>query len=444
MKNLITTVKQGSIAEEVGIELGDYLLSINDNEIEDIIDYKYLVTDEYLVITVEKANGEVWDIEIEKEYDEDLGLDFQKSIMDEARSCTNKCIFCFIDQMPKGMRKTLYFKDDDSRLSFLQGNFLTLTNMKDKDIERIIKYKISPINISVHTTNPELRVKMLKNKFAGKIMEYMQKLSKAGIKMNCQIVMCPGINDGEELLKTVNDLYTMYPNVEAIAAVPVGVTKFRDNLFPMTIYNRDTAKKQLDIIKGIQEKFIKETGEPFIRLSDEFYIMAGENIPEKEFYGSFHQLEDGIGMMRMFQDNIHNTIKNVSKSGKGSFTFITGALAYDHVKYALDSIVKENNNIDIDVVKIKNNFFGETITVTGLITGKDIVEQLSNRKVNDYVVLPDNMIRRGYELSDDKEQVMLDDYTVDMLEKQLNRKVILCDYTGEDLIQIINEHCKEE
>lgn len=444
MKNRISLVKPASIAEEVGIEIGDYLLSINDAEIEDIIDYKYLSSDEEMVFTIEKRNGEIWDIDIEKDYDEEIGLEFQKSIMDEAKSCTNKCIFCFIDQMPKGMRKTLYFKDDDSRLSFLQGNFVTLTNMKDKDIDRVIKYNISPINISVHTTNPELRIKMLNNKFAGNVYEYMKRFAKAGIHMNCQIVLCPGINNGDEFTKTVLDLYELYPYITDLAAVPVGVTKFRDGLFNMPIYNKESAKAELDKIRLLQDKFIKEIGTPFIRLSDEFYVLADEEIPPMSFYGSLHQLEDGVGMIRSFRDNINNNLKMINKNKKGSFTFITGSLAYNEINNALNSIKEKNNKLDINLYKITNNFFGETITVAGLITGRDIIEHLKDKDINKYIVLPDNMVRKGYELCDNDEKILLDDYTVDDLEKILHRDIILCDYTGEDLIDIINDNCEEE
>lgn len=444
MKNRISVVKLGSIAEEVGIEIGDYLLSINDSKIEDIIDYKYLSTDEHMVFTIEKQNGEIWDIDIEKDFDEEIGLEFQKSIMDEAKSCTNKCIFCFIDQMPKGMRETLYFKDDDSRLSFLQGNFVTLTNMNEKDIERVIKYKISPINVSVHTTNPQLRIKMLNNKFAGNVYGYMKRFAEAGIHMNCQIVLCPGINNGDEFTKTVLDLYELYPNISDLAAVPVGVTKFRDGLFNMPIYNKESAKAELDQIKVLQEKFIKEIGTPFIRLSDEFYILADEEIPSMDFYGLLHQLEDGVGMVRCFRDNINRNLEKVNKNKKGSFTFITGALAYNEVKKMLDAIKEKNNKLDINLYKITNNFFGETITVAGLITGKDIIEQLKDKDVKTHIVLPDNMIRKGYELCDNDEKVLLDDYTLEDLGKTLHRNIILCDYTGEDLIDIINENCEEE
>ena len=271
MKNEISKIIPGSIAEEVDIEVGDRLLRINENDVKDIIDYKFLITDEVLLLEVEKKNGEIWEIEIEKDYDEDLGIVFREGILDKPMRCHNDCIFCFIDQLPKGMRETLYFKDDDSRLSFLQGNFLTLTNMKEEDIERIIKYKISPINVSVHTTNPELRVRMLKNRFAGKIYDILKRLAEAGIKINTQIVCCPEINDGEELVKTVEDLYKLYPNVNSVAVVPLGITKHREGLKKMKLFTKETSLEQVNLIKALQDKYYKENGTPFVRLSDEFY-----------------------------------------------------------------------------------------------------------------------------------------------------------------------------
>lgn len=444
MKNRISKVKVGSIAEEVGIEVGDFLISINDEEVKDIIDYKFMSTDDELIITIEKSYGEIWDIEIEKDYDEEIGIEFQKSIMDEARSCRNKCIFCFIDQMPKGMRKTLYFKDDDSRLSFLQGNFVTLTNMSEDDIQRVIKYKISPINISVHTTNPELRKKMLNNKFAGKVYEYMERFAEAGIVMNCQIVLCPGINNGEELHRTVDDLFKLYPYVNDVAAVPVGITKFREGLFNMKTYDRESARMELENLEVIQNKYIESIGSPFIRLSDEFYVVAHKEVPHKEFYGNFSQLEDGVGIIRMFRDNIHNNLSKINKSRKGYFSMVTGVSAYEEISEAAKKIMDVNPNLHIKVHKIINHFFGETITVAGLLTGKDIIEQLSQTEVYEHVIMPDNMIRKGYELSDDDEKILLDDYTIEDLGKKLDRKILLCDNTGEDLIRILNDYGKEE
>jgi putative radical SAM enzyme (TIGR03279 family) len=436
MNTRIARIYPQSIAEELQIEIGDRLLSINGTAIKDIIDYKFLMADEYIEIELEKEDGEVWSLEIEKEYDEDLGVEFENQIMDDARSCCNKCLFCFIDQLPKGMRQSLYFKDDDSRLSFLQGNFVTMTNMKDDDIDRIIRYRISPINISVHTTNPELRVKMLNNRFAGNIYDRLKKLAEAGISMNCQIVSCPGVNNGEELIRTVEDLYKLHPSVENVAVVPVGITKYREGLAKLELYNKQTAQLELDNVKKLQEKYEKAVGHPFVRLSDEFYITAEAKMPDSSFYGDYEQLEDGIGMIRLFRDSIENDLSGVRTEGRGSFTLVTGASAYKEIAEAAKKISSKNSAINLKVKKIINNYFGQTITVAGLLTGKDIIEQLSTEEVGNFVIIPKNMLKSG-------ESIFLDDITIDDLERELYRKVLVCDYTGEDLIQIINDNLKE-
>ena len=443
MKNVIKEVLPDSIAEEVGIEVNDVLISINDNIIDDIIDYRFLSADEEIVLQIEKPNGEIWDIEIEKDYGEELGIEFGGGIMDKAKSCSNKCMFCFIDQLPKGMRDTLYFKDDDSRLSFLQGNFVTLTNMKEEDIDRIIRYRISPINISVHTTNPELRVRMLKNRFAGNVLERMQRLSDEGIQMHAQIVCIPDVNDGEELKRTIEDLYKLYPQVNNVAVVPIGITKFREGLEKVNTFTKEGSQYTIDMVKELQSKFYNEVGEPFVRLSDEFYIVAGEEIPDAEFYNGFTQIEDGVGVTRCFRDAIESDLDILDLNKKGSYTMITGALAYDEVKSAAEKIVKKNPKIHIDVFKIINNFFGNTITVNGLLTGGDIIEQLKGKIRTPYLFMADNMFRRGYELAP-QDSIMLDDLTIDDIEKALDVKVIVCDYTGEDLISLINEYNQEE
>ena len=426
MKNIITKVISNGIAEEVGIEVNDVLLSINDNKINDIIDYKFLSADEEIILEVEKANGEIWEIEIEKEYGEDLGIEFGGGIMDKAKSCSNKCIFCFIDQLPKGMRETLYFKDDDSRLSFLQGNFVTLTNMKDEDIDRIIKYKISPINVSVHTTNPELRVQMLNNRFAGNVFERMKKLADAGIIMNAQIVSVPGINNGDELKRTITDLYTLYPQVSDVAVVPIGITKFREGLKQVNTYTKEQSIEEIERVKKLQDIYMKEIGEPFVRLSDEFYLVADKEIPNQEFYDDYHQIEDGIGMVRCFRDAIDNTLDDLDLNIEGSFSIVTGELAYNELLEASNKIKKRNSNIKLDVYKIINNYFGETITIAGLLTGTDIIDQMKGIINSKYLILSNNMFRKGYELADSNEQIMLDNIKIKDIESALNVKVIVC------------------
>ncbi|WP_368235058.1 DUF512 domain-containing protein [Clostridium perfringens] len=445
MKSRIAEVLPGGIGEELGFEKGDILLSINGTKVEDILDYRFLLADEYVEVEILKPNKEVWEFEIEKEYGEDLGVEFEEAILDKAKSCTNKCIFCFIDQLPKGMRKTLYFKDDDSRLSFLQGNFVTLTNMKDEDIDRIIKYRISPINVSVHTTNPELRKKILNNRFAGNVYERLQKLAAAGITVNAQIVVMPGINNGDELVRTVEDLYKLRPSIENVAAVPIGITKFREGLADLEIYNKETAKEELDRIKVLQEKYMKEIGSPFVRLSDEFYVMAEEEVPNEEFYNGYEQIEDGVGMIRLLRETMAVDIKNkLTKSGKGKFTLITGTSAFKELDQVCTDIREENNNIDIKCKVILNDFFGNTITVAGLLTGQDVIAQLKDNIDSEYLIMADNMFRKGYEPGDITQRIMLDDLTAKDIEERLGVKVIVCSYTGEDLIDLINEHCEEE
>ena len=443
MKNLIKEVLEGSIAEEMEIEVGDYLLSVNGEEIHDIIDYRFLTADEELLLEIEKQNGEVWEIEIEKDYGEELGIEFGGGIMDKAKSCSNKCMFCFIDQLPKGMRETLYFKDDDSRLSFLQGNFVTLTNMKEEDIERIIKYHISPINISVHTTNPELRVKMLSNRFAGNIFERMKQLSEAGIQMNAQIVCVPEVNDKDELKRTIEDLYKLYPYVNNVAVVPIGITKYREGLAKVKTFNKETSKETIEMVNVLQQRFFKEVQEPFVRLSDEFYIVAEMEVPDEEFYNGYEQIEDGVGVTRCFINAIERDLEFLDLNSKGSYSIVTGTLAYDEVKKAADKICSKNPKIHIDVFKIINNFFGDTITVTGLLTGADIIAQIKGKIKSKYLLMSDNMFRRGYELAPES-AIMLDDMTIEDIERELDVKVITCDFSGEDLISLINTYNEEE
>ena len=443
MKNVITSVMPDSIAEEVGIEENDILLSVNGEKIVDIIDYRFLTNDEEIVLEIQKPNGEIWDYEIEKEYGEELGLEFGGGIMDKAKRCSNKCMFCFIDQNPSGMRESLYFKDDDSRLSFLQGNFVTLTNMKEEDIDRIIRYRISPINISVHTTNPELRVKMLSNRFAGAVYDRMKRLAEAGIEMHCQVVLIPEVNNGEELKKTITELYALHPAVANVAVVPIGITRYREGLVKVKTFNNETAKKELDMIMEFQKKFIKEINDPFVRFSDEFYLVAGVDVPDESFYNGYEQIEDGIGMIRCFREAINYTSKDLKKNIKGTFSIPTGVLAFNEISSGMKKLMKVNPNIKIDTYKIINNFFGETITVAGLLTGSDIIEQLKGKINSEYLIMPNNMFRKGYELGP-AEYIMLDDTKIEDIEKELGVKVLVCDHTGEDIVSIINYACQEE
>lgn len=429
-KNIIERIEKNSIAEELGIEKGDILLAIDNNEVKDIIDYKYLISGDYIVVTIQKKNGEIWDFEIEKNYDEDLGIIFSNPLIDKAKSCRNKCIFCFIDQLPKNMRKTLYFKDDDSRLSFLQGNFITLTNMSENDIQKIIKYRLSPINISVHTTNPELRIKMLNNKNAGKIYSIIKKFSDAGIQMNCQIVLVPTINDGEELIRTLNDLQKLYPQVKSIAIVPVGLTKYREGLADIKTYDYESANKLLTLITSIQDKFLHSLGTRLVFPSDEFFVLAKRNIPSLEYYEGFPQLENGVGLMRNFEEEISNSIKTIKEiENNNKYTVATGVLAYDYMKNICKKITNKSKGLKINVVAINNEFFGEKITVSGLITGRDLINQLKQLNVKNDIIIPECMLKRD-------EKIFLDDVTVEQVENELDTKVIVSKVNGNDFLNI--------
>lgn len=429
---IVNKVYPGSIAEEAGLEEGDILLEINGSRVEDIIEYRYLVNDDNLTLLVQKPDGEEWEIDVEKDYDEDLGIDFDDHFLNSPKRCSNKCLFCFIDQLPKGMRETLYFKDDDSRLSFLQGNFVTLTNMSEEDIQRIIQYHISPINVSVHTTNPELRVRMLNNRKAAGLMESLKRLTSAGIYINCQIVSCPGINDGTELERTLNDLYSMYPNISNVAIVPLGVTKYRQGLEKLDTYNKKTSTEIIELMERLQRGFIEKSSTPFARLADEFYVMAERQLPAYEHYGDFDQLEDGIGMIRFFENAVRESLGEMDcKSVGGSIAIITGTSAAPYMRAILKQAGK-TLGVSINVYAVRNDFFGEKITVAGLLTAGDIIKQLKGRIGEETALIPSSMLKAG-------ENVFLDDVTVPQLQDALGVKIRICSYTGEDLINTIIE-----
>ena len=376
-EHIIKSVEAGSIAQEMEIEAGDRLLKINGEEIGDIFDYQYLVQDEYIEVLVGKPDGEEWLLEIDKEFGEDLGIVFENGLMDEYRSCCNKCIFCFIDQMPKGMRDTLYFKDDDSRLSFLQGNYVTLTNMSDHDLERIIKYHLSPINISFQTTNPKLRCKMLNNRFAGEALKKADRLFEAGIVMNGQIVLCKGVNDGEELERTISDLTKYLPLLESVSVVPVGLSKYREGLYPLEPFTREDGIKVLETVHKWQEKLYPAYGLHFIHASDEWYILAEYELPEKERYDGYLQLENGVGMLRLLMDEFQEALEeeklkrkqigkgNPCPGGKRAMSLVTGMLAFP---YILDMARKMENafpDIKINVYGIVNDFLESGLPYPG-------------------------------------------------------------------------------
>lgn len=443
-EHVIKEVYPGSIAEEMEIEPGDVLLSINNEEIGDVFDYRYLIKDEYVEALIRKPDGEEWLLEIDKEYDDDLGLEFENSLMSDYRSCSNKCIFCFIDQMPPGMRETLYFKDDDSRLSFLQGNYITLTNMKERDIERIIRMQLAPINISVQTTNPELRCKMLHNRFAGETLKYMRMLYDGHVEMNGQVVCCKGVNDGAELVRTLDDLAGFLPFLRSVSVVPAGITKYRDGLFPIGLFTAGEAGEVIDMIESRQQRYFEEYGLHFVHASDEWYITAGRDFPEEERYDGYIQLENGVGMMRLFIDEFNEAFEallgspeyeTLAETLDRTLTIATGKLTGPTIRGFAEQLMRAFPRLHIHVYDIRNDFFGETITVSGLVTGQDLIRQLKERReagedLGGALHIPSNMLRVG-------EQVFLDDVTVQDVERELNMRVVPVEPGGNEFIQAI-------
>lgn len=431
MGHNIKYVEKNSIADELGIEKGDILLRVNGKKIKDVFDYHYLINDYNITLLIQKQNGEEWEFEIEKNYNEDIGLEFVEGLMDDYKSCNNKCIFCFIDQMPPNMRETLYFKDDDSRLSFLQGNYITLTNMKEEDVQRIIKYKLSPINISVHTTNKELRCKMLNNRFAGSSLDIIKKFYDAHIEMNSQIVLCKGINDDIELENTIKELSKYMPYMKSLSVVPVGMTKFRNNLFKLDKFEKDDAVNVLKIIEKYQNIFLNKYRTRFVYASDEWYLTAKKSIPNGEYYEGYGQIENGVGMVRSLIDEVSNYLTNIKGNNKSVHASLaTGVLAAPILKSVISNIKEKFPNICIDVYTIINNFFGNDITVAGLLTGKDIIEQLKTKNLGQFLMLPDVLLKSG-------EKVLLDDITIEDIEKELKINIKIVKSDGKSLVDTI-------
>jgi putative radical SAM enzyme (TIGR03279 family) len=436
---LIREVQQGSIAEEAGIEAGDILLSINGQPVGDVFDYRFLIADEELTIELQKKDGEVWEIEVDKEQYEDIGLDFEDPLMDDAKSCCNKCVFCFIDQLPSGMRDTLYFKDDDSRLSFLSGNYVTLTNMKDSDIDRIIRYRMSPINVSVHTTNPELRVSMLGNRFAGDILKKIKKLAAAGITVNTQIVLCRGINDGEELERTLGDLTALYPGVLSTSIVPVGLSKWREGLTNLQPFDAESSGAVISQVEAWQKKLLGEKDSRAVYLADEFYIMADRELPSCDEYEDFPQIENGVGMVSLLLDEFYRRLDELDEPDKNPLSggaetrhvcIATGVSVYKYLKEMVEILQKRYNKLRVDVFPIRNEFFGENVTVTGLLTGADIIKQLDGKSKAGELLISKCMLKA-------EEDIFLDDYTVDRLADALGKKITIVENDGHDFVDKI-------
>lgn len=424
----ITGVVIGSPADKCGVKKGDILVSVNGHKVNDVLDYMYYSSESTVILLLKRQDKHIF-LKLRKSEYDDLGLEFDTFLMDKKQSCCNKCVFCFIDQMPEGMRETLYFKDDDARLSFLHGNYVTLTNLRQEDIDRIIRMKLN-VNISVHTTNPELRCKMMHNRFAGEKLDYLRQLSEAGISMNCQIVLCPGLNDGDELRRTLTDLGNLMPNISSVAIVPVGLTKFREGLYPLTMFDKEGAEKAIDIISGFQEKFLHEYGTRLVFASDELYLTAGIPIPDGDFYEEYPQYENGVGMIRSLYDEFFEALQ--AENGDFSerdVSIATGAAAYELISELADAAEKKFG-LRCRVYKIINHFFGETITVTGLLTAGDIISQLKGKELGDELLLSKSMVIHGGDL-------FLDDMTSSDVEKQLGVRLGFTENNGHTLLAAI-------
>lgn len=430
-RHIIKCVQQGSIADQLELNAGDELLRINGKKMKDVIDYHYLIHDEFLTLLIVKPDGEEWELEIEKEFDEDLGIEFEDGLMDQYQSCHNKCIFCFIDQNPKGMRDTIYFKDDDARLSFLQGNYITLTNMTEEEVDRICFYKLSPINISVHTTDEELRCKMLNNRFAGDKLKFLQRFYDAGLEMNGQVVLCPDYNDGAQLDKTISDLTNYLPYMKSMSIVPVGLSKHREKLTQLRKFTKEEARQVIEQVTAWQKKIKKERGTRFVFLSDEWYLNAELPIPEEVEYEGYPQIENGVGMIRSLVNEVEEVLaKHNGDDKKRHCSIITGVLAADTMRYVVSKVNEKYPNTKVTVYPIVNEFYGHDITVAGLLTGQDIIAQLKGKELGEAILMPNVMLRSG-------EDVLLDNLTVKDIENALQTTVRIVKSDGMSLVTTI-------
>lgn len=424
MSVIIKEIEAGSPASKTKIQSGDTLVSINQNEIMDVLDYRFWQNDTKLTLEYINSDGKLKRVKIKKDEFEEIGLIFDTYLMDKQRHCQNKCIFCFIDQLPKGLRDSLYFKDDDSRLSFLFGNYITLTNITEHEIERIINMHISPINISVHTTNPELRVKMMKNKNAGKALDIISRFNAAGIKLNCQLVLVPGFNDKKELERSLTDLL-MLENVECVAAVPVGITRYREGLPEIKPFDKKGAEETIKTIEFFGDMCLQKYGERRVFAADEFYILAEKELPNAEYYEEFHQLENGVGLVSLFLEESQNAINDCDYvlKHKRKITAVTGEAAYPYIKQTVDKCQQKWDNLECSVIAVKNDFFGGKITVAGLVTATDIIKQLKGKDLGSELLVPAVMLRDGGDM-------FLDSITVDELSEQLNIKITVTETDG--------------
>ena len=411
MENIIKSIDRGSPLHRKA-HVGDAVIAINGNKIIDVLDYKFFAYDSRLKVLLRRPDGSEYEVAVRKSEGGDLGLEFESYLMDTPRSCANNCVFCFIDQLPKGMRRTMYFKDDDARLSFLLGNYITLTNLSKREIERIIALHISPINVSVHTTNPALRCKMLQNPRAGDSIESMRRFAAAGIVMNCQIVCCPGLNDGEELLRSMRDLEEMYPGVHSVSIVPVGLTRFREGLYPLTPYTKEMAAETIDMVTAFGDECLKRHGTRIFFCGDELYIKAERELPPDEFYEEHTQLENGVGMIRLLETEFRSALMLSDEPDGVPFSIATGVSAAPYFDKLLGMAKEKYGTIKGQVYAIENDFFGRSINVTGLITGQDLIRQLKGRELGERLLISQNMLRR-------EEMDFLDDVTLEQASKEL-------------------------
>lgn len=434
----IQSVDKKSRAERAGISAGDILISINGREINDVLDYRFHLTNSKIILKC-RRNGEDYSVEIRKQQYDDIGLEFETPLMDKKHSCENKCIFCFIDQLPKGMRKTLYFKDDDSRLSFLHGNYITLTNLHDRDIDRIIEMHISPVNISVHTTNPELRVKMMHNKRAGEVLSYMKRLADAGISLCGQIVLCKGINDGEELLRSMRELSELFPAMQSVSIVPAGLTRYREKLFPLEAYTKDEAAAVIDAVDEFATECKEKYGARIFFCADELYLRTERALPDEDYYEGYSQIENGVGMITSLLTEFNEEMNFIDEYLEGysaprKISIATGVASYDTIKSMAVRLEAAVEGLEINVYKIINRFFGESITVAGLLTGKDMSEQLKGQDLGELLIFPSNTLRAG-------EDIFLDDMTPTQLSEFIGVPVAPSGETGAEFIRQMLERC---
>ena len=433
MASKIVSADAGSPAARAGLAAGETLLQIDGVAIRDVLDYKFYSYDAALTLQVMEVDGKTLrEVHVRKREGEPLGLNFEHYLMDGMKQCSNKCVFCFIDQLPRGMRKTLYVKDDDARMSFLMGNYISMTNLSEADVDRILRMHISPVNISVQTTNPELRVKMLRNPRAGEALKIMNRFAEGGIQMNCQLVVCKGLNDGEELRRSLRDLKALYPAVNTISVVPFGMTRHRENLYPLEPTDKAAAEAILDIVEPFAEACLRELGTRLVWCGDELYLKAERPLPDTEYYEDFTQFENGIGMLPLFMEEFRLALPDYEGRTARPFTIATGAAAAPSMAVLLDEAAAKCDNLNGKVIEIRNDFFGHRVSVAGLITGQDLIAQLKGHELGERVLISANMLRDGGD-------VFLDDYTPEQVSEAIGVPIVPVEIDGADLLAKIFE-----